>query len=102
MAVCCPFGRAGLAWPELHSAPLPVAVAFATASPSALLPLKIWTVTCVLSLPKPLKDGVVFLEGDSIGFRVTVGEEVSTSKLTVLLLPSGFPSELFCVAIAVY
>jgi hypothetical protein len=60
------------------------------------------TVTVVVSLAKPVKEGVVFLDGDFGGFKVTVGAEVLTVKVTVLLFPAAFPSELGCVAIAVY
>src|SRR2546421_11845564 len=101
IAVYGPLVRVGLACPELHSPPVPVAVALETSVPSAWVPLKIWTVTWVLSLPKPLKDGVVSFDGVSTGFSVTVGEAVLTSKLTGSLLPWGVPGELGWVAAAV-
>jgi hypothetical protein len=50
----------------------------------------------------PVKPGVVLLDGDVGTFKVTVGEFVSTSKVTGELLPAGLFSELGCVATAVY
>ena len=55
-----------------------------------------------MSLADPVKDGVVLLEGDFTGFKVTAGELVSTTNVTGELVPAGFPSELGCVATAVY
>jgi len=69
---------------------------------SAFAELKMCTTTSVVSVAVPVKDGVVSLDGDAGLFNVTVGEAVSTIKDTVRLLPSGFPSELSCVATAVY
>ena len=61
-----------------------------------------WTMTGVLSLADPLKDGAVLFDGDGGAFKVTVGDVVSTVKVTGLLAPEGLPSELSCVATAVY
>ena len=58
--------------------------------------------TWVVSLAEPVKDGVVLLEGDCTRFNVTTGELVSTTNVTGELVPAGFPSELGCVATAVY
>src|SRR5207249_3764972 len=60
------------------------------------------TMTGVVSLAEPLKVGAVSFDGDFGAFKVTVGEVVSTMKVTALLLPGGFPSELSCTATAVY
>jgi hypothetical protein len=59
------------------------------------------TVTVVVSLALPVNDGVVSLDGDAMEFNDTPGDAVLTTKVTLLLLPSGFPRELGCVAIAV-
>src|SRR5258708_21204735 len=61
-----------------------------------------WTVAVAVSRAGREKEGVVWLEGDSTGFSVTVGEAVLTVNVTVLLRPSELPSELGCVATAVY
>src|SRR5438128_11270645 len=61
-----------------------------------------WTVTEVVSLAEPLNDGAVLLEGDFGWLNVTVGEVVSTMNVRGWLTPEGFPSELSCVATAVY
>ena len=58
--------------------------------------------TGVVSLPVPLKDGVVSLDGDFGDFSVTVGEAVSTTNVAGELTPGGFPSELSWAATAVY
>ena len=42
------------------------------------------------------------MEGDFTGLKVTAGELVSTTNVTGELVPAGFPSELGCVATAVY
>src|SRR5438128_11208751 len=60
------------------------------------------TMTGVVSLAEPLKVGAVSLEGDFGSFKVTVGEVVSTMNVPGWLPPEGFPSELSCVATAVY
>src|SRR2546430_15668463 len=60
------------------------------------------TMTGVVSLADPLKDGAVSFAGDGGAFKVTVGDVVSTAKVTDLLAPGGLPSELSCVATAVY
>src|SRR5438270_8143755 len=60
------------------------------------------TVTVPVSLALPVNDGVVSFDGDFGWSKVTVGEAVLTTKVTALLLPAGFPSELGCVATAVY
>ena len=44
----------------------------------------------------------MFFDGVSGWVNVTVGEVVSTMNVTGELVPVGFPSELGCVAIAVY
>jgi hypothetical protein len=59
------------------------------------------TVTVVVSLASPLKDGFVLFDGDGGWLNDTVGDAVLTTNVTLLLLPSGFPSELGCVATAV-
>ena len=56
----------------------------------------------MLSLAVPAKDGVLLFDGVFGWLRVTVGELVSTVKVTGALSPAGFPSELPCVATAVY
>src|SRR5436190_1461987 len=61
-----------------------------------------WTVTVSVSLAVPLKEGVVSLDGDAGWLNVTVGEAVLTVTVRVSLRPSGLPSELGCVATAVY
>src|ERR1017187_4275842 len=59
-------------------------------------------VTVVMSLAVPVNDGVRSFEGEGGRFSVTVGEAVSTSNVTGLLVPAGFPSELGWTATAVY
>src|ERR1035441_7852483 len=59
-------------------------------------------VTVVMSLAVPVNDGVRLFDGEGGRFSVTVGEAVSTSNVTGLLSPSGFPSELGWTATAVY
>src|SRR6476619_6070846 len=61
-----------------------------------------WTVTVVVSLAEPPNDGAVLLDGDCTGFKVTVGDVVSTVKATAVLAPGGLPSERSCLASAVY
>jgi len=56
----------------------------------------------VPSVAVPVNDGAVTLDGDSGWSSVTVGEFVSTVKVTGRLLPVGFPSELGWYATAVY
>ena len=56
----------------------------------------------MLSVAVPLNVGVVSFDGVGTAFSVTVGERVSTTKWTSLLLPDGLPRELFCSATAVY
>ena len=56
----------------------------------------------MVSLAKPVNDGVVWFDSGGGCSNVTVGEVVSTTNVTGRLLPRGFPSELACVAIAVY
>src|SRR5207248_90643 len=60
------------------------------------------TVTGVVSLADPLKEGAVLFDGDGGAIKVTVGDVVSTVKVTALLAPGGLSSELSCVASAVY
>jgi len=103
VAVYCPLGRAGLALFDVQAPPVAVALAVETTVPLADAPAKIWTVTgSVGSLALPVKDGVVSFEGDFGWFKVTVGELVSTVNVAGALSPLGFPSELSCVATAVY
>src|SRR2546423_10138259 len=59
-------------------------------------------VTDVVSLAVTVNDGFRVLDGEAGWFSVTVGAAVSTVNLTASLLPSGLPSELGCVATAVY
>ena len=63
--------------------------------PFAVGPAWIWTVTGVVSVAVPLKDGVALSDGDSGMFSVTVGAAVSTVKVT------GRLSLVACVARAV-
>jgi hypothetical protein len=100
-AVYCPLDKAGLASPDAQVPPVPVAIAVETTDPFAVDPAYIRTLTWVVSLAKPVKDGVVSLDGEVGCFRLTVGEAVSTVNLTGSLLPAGFPSELGWVAWAV-
>jgi hypothetical protein len=46
------------------------------------------------SVAVPVNDGVVTLEGVFGWFSITVGEFVSTVKVTGTLFPVAFPSEL--------
>jgi hypothetical protein len=55
-----------------------------------------------VSLAVPLNEGVVWFERDGGAASVTFGEAVLTVNVRASLLPSGLPSELFCVAWAVY
>jgi hypothetical protein len=52
------------------------------------------TVTVVVSLAEPVKEGMVLFDGDSGWFNATVGDAVSTVNVTGPLTPAGFPSEL--------
>src|ERR1700694_1663300 len=61
-----------------------------------------WIVTGSVSVANPVNEGVVLLDGDLTPFKITVGGDVSMVNVTGLLLPVGFPSELGCVAIALY
>jgi hypothetical protein len=61
-----------------------------------------WTITGVVSLASPLKEGVAFFDGEEIEFNETVGEAVLTVNLMAVLFPSGFETELDWVATAVY
>ena len=58
-------------------------------------------VTAVWSLAVPENEGAALAVGDSGGFSVTVGGEVSTMNVTGWLLPAGFPIALVWVASAV-
>jgi hypothetical protein len=60
------------------------------------------TVTGVVSLAKPVKEGVVLLLSGAGWWRLTVGGFVFTVNDTVLLCPVPLPSELSCAATAVY
>ena len=82
IAVYCPLASAGLAPPEVQSPPVPEAVAVETTAPFVVAPAWIWTVTGVVSLAKPLNDGVVSLDGETGWSNVTVGELVSTVNVT--------------------
>jgi hypothetical protein len=55
-----------------------------------------------VSLAEPSNVGFVLLDGDTGWPSVTVGEAVSTVNVTGALTPAALPSELGCVAIAVY
>src|SRR5207248_176292 len=72
-AVYCPVDRAGLALLDAQPAPVPVAVVSETIVPFAVAPAWIWTVTGVMSLAVPVKDGVMLLDGDWGEVNVTVG-----------------------------
>ena len=61
-----------------------------------------WTMTGVVSLASPLKDGFVLLEGEVIEFSDTLGDAVLTVNLMLLLVPAGLLTELAWVAAAVY
>src|SRR6202035_3250281 len=61
-----------------------------------------WTMTGVVSLASPLKDGFVLLDGVVIELSDTPGEAVLTVNLMVLLTPCGLPRELAWVATAWY
>src|SRR5208283_1328820 len=79
-AVYCPLPRAGLASSEVQPAPVPVAVALETRVPLAVAPAWIWTVTGVVSLAVPLKDGVVSNEGEKYRARTEVGAREGGGK----------------------
>jgi len=72
-AVYCPVDRAGLALLDAQPLPVPVAVVTETIVPFAVAPAWIWTVTGVMSLAVPVKDGVMLLDGDWGEVNVTVG-----------------------------
>src|SRR5438128_1517698 len=61
-----------------------------------------WMTTEVVSLAVPVNDGVVSLEGDFGWANVTVGEAVSTVKVTGGSLRPVSVRMLVCVACAVY
>ena len=63
---------------------------------------KISTVTGEASLAVPENDGVVTFDLEGGEVSVTVGDCVSTSKVTGLLTPVRLPIELSCDAMAVY
>ena len=81
---------------------MPEAVALDTAEPLAVGPAKIWTVTGVVSLAKPLNDGAVSLDGETGWSNATVGELVSTVNVTGGSLRPVSIRRLVCVACAVY
>ena len=56
----------------------------------------------VVSLAVPVKAGAALLDTDGGEFNVTVGADVLTVNVTGSLVPGEFPSELGCVAVAVY
>ena len=102
-ALYCPLVRAGLALLDIQLLPLPVAVAIETTGPFAVAPAWIWTVTGVMSLAAPVKDGVVLLEGEVGEFKVTVGAAVKlvfTVNKTGGLVPVS-EARLVCFACAV-
>ena len=102
-AVYCPLESAGLALLDVQPPPLPVAVAIETTGPFAVVPAWIWTVTGVMSLAAPVKDGVVLLEGEVGEFKVTVGAAVKlvfTVNETGGLVPVS-EAKLVCFACAV-
>jgi hypothetical protein len=98
VAVYVPF-ESVLSLPALKAPPLGAAVALVT---SRLAELKMWTTTEVVSLALPVKVGLVLLDGDFGGVRVTVGGAVLTVNVIGLLSPAGFPAELGWTATAVY
>jgi hypothetical protein len=107
--VCLPLGKDGVRGPDVQLPPVPGAVAVARMLPSGLAPSKISTVTGVASLAVPENDGVLSFEGEACAANVTVGDCVSTSKVTGPLAPiggplapGGKPRELGWVATAVY
>ncbi|HEV2975873.1 MAG TPA: hypothetical protein VGX69_12905 [Solirubrobacteraceae bacterium] len=100
-AVYFPHARAVPSRAEAHSPPFTSPSVEATTGPSALAPSWIATCTGVSSLAVPEKIGAAAGEGDGSWFRVTVGDDVSTEKVTALLRPAGFPIALCCVATAV-
>jgi hypothetical protein len=99
-AVYWPFDRSGVTVPEVQLPPVPAALAVDTGVPSVFVPEYTLIVTRVVSLPVPVKEGVVSLERTAGDFNVTVGGAVLTVNATWLLTPAGFPRELSCVAIA--
>jgi hypothetical protein len=97
-----PPGNGGVSDPDVQLAPVPCAVTVAKMLPSGLVPSKISTVTGVVSLAVPENDGVVSFDGEAGACSVTVGDCVSTTKLTGSLAPTEKPNEPGCVANAVY
>ena len=89
IAVYCPADRAGVALPEVQAPPVPVAVAAETIAPFVVTPVWIWTVTGVVSLAVPVKDGAALLDGDLGEFNVTVGAVVFTVNVTGELSEAG-------------
>jgi hypothetical protein len=87
IAVYCPADRGGVALPEVQAPPVPVAVAAETIAPFVVAPMWIWTVTGLVSLAVPVKDGVALLDGDLGEFNVTVGAAVFTVNVTGELVP---------------
>jgi hypothetical protein len=100
-AVYCPLESAGLVLPDFQPEPVPVAVVVETTVPFAVTPAWICTLTGVVSLAVPVKDGVWLLDGDSGGFNVTLGAAVSTVNVTGALVPVS-ALRLVCVARTVY
>jgi hypothetical protein len=94
-------GNTGAATVEVQPPATGVAVAVAIGEPLGLDPAQILTVTGVVSLAVPAKEGVLLLDGDGGELNVTVGGAVFTTNVTGLLLPGGFPRELCWVAVAV-
>jgi uncharacterized membrane protein len=83
IAVYWPVEMAGDAPPDVQRAPVPLAVAIETIAPFVVAPVWIWTVTGVVSLAVPVKEGVVLIDGDSGELKVTVGAAVFTVNVTV-------------------
>ena len=74
--------------------------AIETSVPFTVAPVWIWTVTGVVSLAVPVKDGVVLLDGDSGEFKATLGAVMSTVNVTGKLVPIS-DVKLVCDACAV-
>jgi hypothetical protein len=91
-AVYCPTGSAGLAGPDVHPAPVPVAVDAETIVPFVVAPAWISTLTGVVSLAVPVKDGVVSHGAELGEFSVTAGGEVITVNVTELAPPAWLAS----------
>src|ERR1700683_28489 len=60
------------------------------------------TMTWVSALAVPLNFGVWSRDGEGGCSSVTLGDSVLTMNFTALLVPGSLPSELGCVATALY